>query len=168
MIRAQNRPAHRPARQHQPLGPARLDNPLTIRHGRNVQAPENSSANDTPTTQETFHLPSQTGSKERQIGTRHKDNNQAERTIRGPVITRENACGSRHDDSARLAAVIWTVTATAQMAGLNLLTWLTAYLDACGRDHGKPLSGPDLARFLPWNASPEDLKAWAQPPQQPG
>ena len=96
------------------------------------------------------------------------DNNQAERTIRGPVITRKNAGGSRHDDSARLAAVIWTVTATAQMAGLNLLTWLTAYLDACGRDHGKPLSGPDLERFLPWNASPEDLRAWAQPPQQPG
>src|SRR5208283_1284616 len=96
------------------------------------------------------------------------DNNTAERTIRGPVVTRKNAGGSRNGDSARLAAVIWTVTATAQMAGLNVLTYLTAYLEACGRNGGKSLSGPDLERFLPWNASPEDLHAWAQPPRQPG
>ena len=57
------------------------------------------------------------------------DNNAAERMIRGPVVTRKNAGGSRNEDSARLAATIWTVTATAQMAGLNVLTWLTAYLD---------------------------------------
>ena len=41
------------------------------------------------------------------------------------------------------------------MAGLNVLTYLTAYLDACGRNGGKPLTGPDLDRFLPWNAAPE-------------
>jgi hypothetical protein len=41
--------------------------------------------------------------------------------IRGPVVTRKNAGGSRNEDSARLAAVIWTVTATARMAnGLAL------------------------------------------------
>jgi hypothetical protein len=96
------------------------------------------------------------------------DNNAAERMIRGPVVTRKNARGSHNGDSARLAAVIWTVTATAQMAGLNVLTYLTAYLDECGRNGGKPLAGPDLERFLPWNASPEDLRAWAQPPLQPG
>jgi transposase len=92
------------------------------------------------------------------------DNNKAERMIRGPVLTRKNAGGSRNDDSARLAAVIWTVTATVQMAGLNILTWLTAYLDECGRNGGKPLTGPALERFLPWKASPEDLRTWAQPP----
>jgi transposase len=92
------------------------------------------------------------------------DNNAAERIIRGPVVTRKNAGGSRNDGSARLAAVIWTVTATIQMAGLNPLTWLTAYLDACGRNGSKPLAVPDLQRFLPWNASPEDLRTWAQPP----
>ena len=92
------------------------------------------------------------------------DNNAAERMIRGPVVTRKNAGGSRNGDAARNAAVIWTVTATAQMAGLNLLTWLTAYLDECGRNGGKPLAGPDLERFLPWNASPDDLRTWAQPP----
>ena len=96
------------------------------------------------------------------------DNNPAERMIRGPVVTRKNAGGSRNGDTARNAAVIWTVTATAQMAGLNLLTWLTAYLDECGRNGGKPLAGPDLDRFLPWNASPGDLRTWAQPPPPPG
>ena len=96
------------------------------------------------------------------------DNNAAERMIRGPVVTRKNAGGSRNGDTARNAAVIWTVTATAQMAGLNLLTWLTAYLDECGRNGGKPLAGPDLGRFLPWNASPGDLRTWAQPPPSPG
>ena len=92
------------------------------------------------------------------------DNNLAERTIRGPVVTRKNAGGSRNGDSARNAAAIWTVTATAQMAGLNIITYLAAYLDECGRNGGKPLTGPALERFLPWNASPEDLPAWAQPP----
>jgi hypothetical protein len=50
------------------------------------------------------------------------------------------------------------------MAGLNVLTYLTAYLDACGRNGGKPITGPDLKRFLPWTADPADLRAWAQPP----
>jgi transposase len=92
------------------------------------------------------------------------DNNLAERTIRGPVVTRKNAGGSHNGDTARNAALIWTVTATAQLAGLNILTCLTAYLDECGRHDGKPLTGRALERFLPWNASPEDLRTWAQPP----
>ena len=79
-------------------------------------------------------------------------------------MTRKNARGSHNGDTARNAAVIWTVTATAQMAGLNLITYLTAYLDECGRNGGKPLAGQALERFLPWNASPEDLRTWAQPP----
>jgi transposase len=92
------------------------------------------------------------------------DNNAAERQIRGPVVTRKNAGGSRNGDTARNAAVIWTVTATAKMAGLNVLTWLTAYLDECGRNGGKPPAGRALERFLPWTAGPGDLRTWAQPP----
>jgi transposase len=92
------------------------------------------------------------------------DNNPAERALRRPVVTRKNAYGSRNEDAARLAARIWTITATAEMAGLNVLTYLTAYLDECGRNNGTPLTGPDLERFLPWQAAPEDLRAWAQPP----
>jgi transposase len=92
------------------------------------------------------------------------DNNAAERQIRGPVVTRKNAGGSRNGGTARNAAVIWTVTATARMAGLNVLTYLHAYLDACGRNGGKPLTGQALERFLPWSTSPEDLRTWARPP----
>ena len=92
------------------------------------------------------------------------DNNLAERTIRGPVITRNNAGGSHNERTAKNAATAWTVTATVKMAGLNILTYLAAYLDECGRDGGKPLTGTALERFLPWNASPEDLRTWAQPP----
>ena len=92
------------------------------------------------------------------------DNNLAERTIRTPVVTRKNAGGSHNPDTASTAASIWTVTATVQMAGLNIITYLAAYLDECGRHGGKPLSGEALSRFLPWNASPENLRTWAQPP----
>ena len=93
------------------------------------------------------------------------DNNAAERALRRPVVTRKNAYGSRNEDAARLAARVWTITATAEMAGLNPITYLTAYLDACGRTGGKPPTGPDLERFLPWTATREDLDAWAQPPR---
>ena len=77
------------------------------------------------------------------------DNNPAERMIRGPVVTRKNARGSHNGDAARNAAVIWTVTATAQMAGLNVLTCLIAYLDECGRNGGKPLTGRPGTGTLP-------------------
>jgi len=93
------------------------------------------------------------------------DNNSAERQLRGPVVTRKNAGGSRNGGTARNAARIWTATATAARAGLNLQAYLAAYLDECGRNNGKPLTGPSLERFLPWAASPEDLHAWAQPPR---
>ena len=93
------------------------------------------------------------------------DNNAAERLLRRPVMTRKNAYGSRNDDAARLAARIWTITATAELAGLNVLTYLTAYLDACGRNRGKPLAGPELGRFLPWAADPADLRAGRNRPR---
>ena len=79
-------------------------------------------------------------------------------------MARKNAGGSHNGDAARNAAVIFAVTATAQMAGLNILTYLTAYLDECGRNSGKPLTGTALERFLPWSAGPEDLRTWARPP----
>lgn len=66
-------------------------------------------------------------------------------TLRGHVVTRKNARGSHDHDSAKLAATFWTVTATIGLAGLNVLTWLMACLDACGHSGGKPLTGPDPA-----------------------
>jgi hypothetical protein len=92
------------------------------------------------------------------------DNNPAERALRGPVVTRKNAYGSRNEDAARLAATMWTVTGTARMHGFNPVTYLTAYLDACGRNGAKPPGGGHLDQFLPWQATPEDKAAWAKAP----
>ena len=47
-----------------------------------------------------------------------------------------------------------TVTATAQLADLYIITYLDAHLDECGRNASKPLAGPPLERFLPWNTNP--------------
>jgi transposase len=57
-----------------------------------------------------------------------------------------------------------TVTATAEMAGLNVPAYLTANLDACGRNGGKPLSGPAWNDSCPGTPRPPNLRAWAQPP----
>jgi hypothetical protein len=50
------------------------------------------------------------------------------------------------------------------LVSLNVLTCITAYLGACGRNGSKPLMGLERERFLPWNADPADLRTWAQPP----
>jgi transposase len=74
------------------------------------------------------------------------DNNPAERAIRRPVVSRKNKGGSWNEDAARLPATARTVTGTDEMAGLNVLTYLTAYLDACGRNGGKPPKTPSWTR----------------------
>ena len=43
-----------------------------------------------------------------------------------------------------------------EMAGLDVLTYLSACLDACGRNSGKHPAGPELDRFTLESQSPED------------
>jgi hypothetical protein len=93
------------------------------------------------------------------------DNNTAERALRTPVVGRKNFNGSAARWAAEPAARTWTITATTDLAGLNPITYLTAYLDACGAAGGKPLTPTDLQRFLPWTASSTDLATWAAPPR---
>jgi transposase len=88
------------------------------------------------------------------------DNNPAERALRGPVVGRKNYYGAGSITSARLAAQVWTITATTRQAGINPLAYLTAYLEACGTAGGRAPTGQALARFLPWQASSQDLAAW--------
>jgi len=45
------------------------------------------------------------------------------------------------------------------MADLNVLTYLTAYLDECGRNHGNPSPARTLERFLPWHAGAPETSA---------
>ena len=80
-------------------------------------------------------------------------------------MTRKNAYGSRHEDAARLAARIWTVTATAEMAGLNVLTYLTAYLDECGRNNGMPPTArPGTVPALECRAPQTSAPGHSRPP----
>ncbi|MGH8921267.1 MAG: IS66 family transposase, partial [Actinomycetes bacterium] len=96
------------------------------------------------------------------------DNNTSERALRGPVIGRKNYYGSGSVVSARLASHAWTITATAARAGLNPLTYHTAYLDACARTGGSAPTGTALTRFLPWTANPDDLTTWTTTHPAPG
>lgn len=85
------------------------------------------------------------------------DNNQAERSIRSPVIGRKNFYGSGSEASAELAAAMYSVFATMKLWGLNLRTWLTTYLQACA-DNGNEAPA-DVNAFLPWQM---DAKRLAQ------
>lgn len=96
------------------------------------------------------------------------DNNVSERALRTPVVGRKNFHGSGAPWAADLAARVWTITATLALAGLNPITYLTAYLDACGARGGTPPTGTDLERFLPWTATDTDLTTWARPPHHTG
>ena len=67
--------------------------------------------------------------------------------------------------SAQLAGRAWTVTATAERAGLNPLAYLHAYLDECARAEGSAPTDAALTRFLPWAVSTQDRTAWAADPR---
>ena len=85
------------------------------------------------------------------------DNNQAERSMRSPVVGRKNFNGSGSEVSAELAATMYSVFATMRLWGLNLRTWLTTYLQACADNGNEPPAGIDA--FLPWQM---DAKRLAQ------
>ena len=95
------------------------------------------------------------------------DNNAAERALRGPVVGRKNYYGSGSLKAAEAAGRIWTITATAQRAGWNPLTYLHAYLDACATNGARPLAGKSLDRFLPWSAEAADHERFKAPPPGP-
>jgi transposase len=96
------------------------------------------------------------------------DNNASERALRGPVVGRKNFYGSGSKASAELAGRVWTITATAERAGLNPLVYLGAYLHACAQTAGTPPSGTALDRFLPWALNPDDHAAWTRHPDTAG
>ncbi|MGB6583878.1 MAG: IS66 family transposase [Streptosporangiaceae bacterium] len=78
------------------------------------------------------------------------DNNRAERALRTPVIGRKNFYGSGAQWAAHLAADVWTVTATAARHGIEPLSLLTGYLQACAEHGGTAPAGAGLDPFLPW------------------
>jgi transposase len=78
------------------------------------------------------------------------DNNRAERALRTPVIGRKNFYGSGARWAARLAADVWTITATAAQHGIEPLGLLAGYLQECARNGGTAPAGASLDPFLPW------------------
>jgi len=83
------------------------------------------------------------------------DNNQAERSIRCAVVGRKNFNGSGSEGAAQLAATLYSLFATMKLWGLNLRTWLTAYLQACADNGNKPPT--DISVFLPWQMDAQRL-----------
>jgi transposase len=93
------------------------------------------------------------------------DNNTAERAQRGPVVGRKNYYGSGSVRSGRLAAMMFSLFQTLCLWGLNPRLWLTAYLQACAEAGGRAAGAPE--RFLPWNLSPEQRRAWGSEEEVP-
>ena len=103
--------------------------------------------------------------------TRHRDypdldldSNVSERALRTPVVGRKNYYGSHAEWSAHLAARVWTITATAERHGLEPLTYLTDYLNACAQAGGKPPQGHTLDPFLPRPSTPTTASPDEDPP----
>jgi len=77
------------------------------------------------------------------------DNNASERRVRGPALGRKNYYGSGSLWSGRLAAMLFSIFATLNLAKLNPRAWLRWYLDSCAAAGGQaPLA---IEEFLPWN-----------------
>jgi transposase len=90
------------------------------------------------------------------------DNNASERQVRGPAVGRKNYYGSGALWSGRLAAMLFSLFATLSMAGLNVRTWLTEFLNSCAEHGGR--APADVAPFLPWTMTPEQRRAMTQDP----
>ena len=81
------------------------------------------------------------------------DNNRAERLLRGPAIGRRLSFGSDSEDGARFTAIMYSVVGTLSMNGIDILSWLDAWLAACAENDRKPPD--DLSPWLPWSMSEE-------------
>ena len=87
------------------------------------------------------------------------DNNASERRVRGPALARKNYYGSGALWSGRLAAMLFSLFATLDLAKINIRLWLTWFLQSCAENGGQvPL---DINPFLPWNLSSEQRRVMA-------
>ena len=87
------------------------------------------------------------------------DNNASERRVRGPAVARKNYYGSGALWSGRLAAMLFSLFATLDLAKINIRVWLTWFLQSCADNGGQVPFDPH--RFLPWNMSSEQRREMA-------
>jgi transposase len=93
------------------------------------------------------------------------DNNACERRVRGPALGRKNYYGSGSLWSGRLAAMLFSIFATLDLAKLNPRAWLRWYLDSCAAAGGQaPLA---IEEFLPWNLTPQRRAALSTSGNEP-
>lgn len=91
------------------------------------------------------------------------DNNEAERLERVPAVARKNFYGSGSVWSGHLTAVLFSIFQTLLLWNINPRLWLTAFLEACAENQGQVPE--DIQRFLPWNMSDEQRKAFSLDPE---
>lgn len=84
------------------------------------------------------------------------DNNEAERSLRTPVVGRKNFYGSGAIWSAKLSAQCYSIFKTLSMNQVNIHQWLFEYLEACARSGGQ--APKCLDSFLPWKNRPPSEK----------
>ena len=77
------------------------------------------------------------------------DNNLAERMLRGPAIGRRLSFGSDSEDGARFTALMYSVTGTLRLNGLDVRRRLDEWPAACAECGGRPPD--DLSPWLPWS-----------------
>jgi transposase len=83
------------------------------------------------------------------------DNNNAERSVRTPVVGRKNFHGSGSQWAGELAATMYSLLMTVKLWGINPRTWLTTYLHACAANGNQ--APADLNAFLPWTMDARQL-----------
>jgi transposase len=90
------------------------------------------------------------------------DNNASERQARGPALGRKNYYGSGALWSGRLAAMLFSLFATLNMAKINSRKWLTWFLESCAQNGGQVPA--DIDPFLPWKTTAEKFREIALDP----
>ena len=83
------------------------------------------------------------------------DNSEAERKMVTAALGRKNYYGSGSVWSGRFTACLFSIFQTLKLWELNPRKWLTKYLQSCAENRGH--CPQDLACFLPWTMSEEQL-----------
>lgn len=88
-------------------------------------------------------------------------NNVAESAMRSPAVGRNNYYGNHSEWGGHFAAMCMSILQTAAQNSLNAQAYLLYYLENCARLGKAPQKPDELAKFLPWNISEADRKAFS-------
>jgi transposase len=92
------------------------------------------------------------------------DNNEAERSLRNPVVGRKNYYGNGSIWSGTLTAMLFTLFQTLLKNGIDPKKALLSYFEVCAENGGRVPENPEA--FLPWNLT-ADRKAGMLLPEKP-